>query len=675
MNLRFSFLSLICILIIPLLVLAQPPQPPTTVYGKVVDQDSNPKPSFAVTARWVDGEGSEHTSTAFTLTKSQADSLGDQTLEGYYFFNQGTIMAPEGSPIELKVADFDSVIIDASPGRTVQASRNLVIQVSGGVFSSFNSKLIDWLSKIGIGPSKGTGPPGGGGSDFGEGGSGGDDSGGSSAGSSSGTGAAGGSSGSQQQESSDTSSGEGDSSGPSERSLGSDHDSREAEGDDGGNSSAKGIVDKWLKYLKPDPNKKKETTTNPKSTSNQSGAGASQGAGDPDQLNSGIGNVSNINLKKVDGNCSNCSGNFTSGNEDLLGQKENNTPENITSSSEQQKQGSLTYKEAFYKRISLRKLIWIVGIPVAIISLLIGALFAFGKTMEYLGTKDTEKKIERALLSPVQEIMSEEVPATSPEALLSEILPVMDDQDFNYACVLEAGKIKGTLSEKTILRKIDDTSKYRKLKVADVMDESPLIVEVDAAVYEAARLMKSGKVRKIPILNHGDIDGILTQTHVFDHMLSINLSKGVKPESIPSLNSVMKRTVVKAEENTPIEEALSLMRESGISSIVVVKSGEPIGIFTEKDFLHCLVSAPEKLVSTPIGKLMSRPVFTISSDISILDAGDEMLQKKYRHIVVVQGKKMVGVVSQTDLFKAVYPFFHRLTSKRFKRKTAGKGDE
>ncbi len=99
--------------------------------------------------------------------------------------------------------------------------------------------------------------------------------------------------------------------------------------------------------------------------------------------------------------------------------------------------------------------------------------------------------------------------------------------------------------------------------------------------------------------------------------------------------------------------AAKKMRDERISSLIVVdKNEKPVGIVTERDFVHriCAQGAGSKDVS--VQQIMSTPVATIDPKSSVEVAADLMLSHKVRHLLVVDSdSKPIGILGPSDLYK------------------------
>lgn len=117
-----------------------------------------------------------------------------------------------------------------------------------------------------------------------------------------------------------------------------------------------------------------------------------------------------------------------------------------------------------------------------------------------------------------------------------------------------------------------------------------------------------------------------------------------------SLRSLVGRTPISCRLETSIGTALRTMREARIGSIIVVTpDNEPLGIFTRHDILDRVALARTDL-ERPIATVMTAAPHVISPDASVHDAALAMAQHGIRHLPVVDDGRLIGVVTERDLF-------------------------
>ena len=115
----------------------------------------------------------------------------------------------------------------------------------------------------------------------------------------------------------------------------------------------------------------------------------------------------------------------------------------------------------------------------------------------------------------------------------------------------------------------------------------------------------------------------------------------------PPLGSLVRRAPVVCTEAVPVDEVARLMREQGVGSVVVVdQRSRPVGIFTE----HDLVRAIADLRGTPVSAAMSRDPIALPAHTLAYEAALIMVEKRVRHVLVTEDGRLVGVISERDLF-------------------------
>jgi CBS domain-containing protein len=114
------------------------------------------------------------------------------------------------------------------------------------------------------------------------------------------------------------------------------------------------------------------------------------------------------------------------------------------------------------------------------------------------------------------------------------------------------------------------------------------------------------------------------------------------------IGGVMRVNLVTASPEQTAAEAIRTMVDAGVGSVVVTDGNQPVGIFTERDVLR-LAGAGADFATTRLRDVMTPNPLTISADDGILAAAQLMGQRKLRHLPVVEGGYLVGIVSIRDV--------------------------
>jgi CBS domain-containing protein len=131
----------------------------------------------------------------------------------------------------------------------------------------------------------------------------------------------------------------------------------------------------------------------------------------------------------------------------------------------------------------------------------------------------------------------------------------------------------------------------------------------------------------------------------------ILLSEGKKEESGMSLKveDVMIREVITIDENSSVKEAAEVMNKFEIGCLIAIRKGKAMGIITERDLLKRVVADVKNTSKTRVKDVMSSPLVVVEPDMELEDAVKLMFQMKIKKLPVVEGKRLVGLVSLTDI--------------------------
>jgi len=109
--------------------------------------------------------------------------------------------------------------------------------------------------------------------------------------------------------------------------------------------------------------------------------------------------------------------------------------------------------------------------------------------------------------------------------------------------------------------------------------------------------------------------------------------------------------IVTVAADTPVHDALKLLAERRIGAVPVMEEGRVIGIFSERDVIHCLAARGADALSAPVAEAMTAPVISVARDEAALGALSLMTRRRIRHLPVLEDGRLVGFVSIGDLVK------------------------
>lgn len=101
-----------------------------------------------------------------------------------------------------------------------------------------------------------------------------------------------------------------------------------------------------------------------------------------------------------------------------------------------------------------------------------------------------------------------------------------------------------------------------------------------------------------------------------------------------------------------VQDAVAVMVENGIGSVLVMTDDQLTGLFTERDLMTRVVHEGLDPGTTPVRQVMTTEIATVSPDLRADEAMAICTQRRLRHLPVFEGGELVGIVSTGDLTKA-----------------------
>ena len=137
-----------------------------------------------------------------------------------------------------------------------------------------------------------------------------------------------------------------------------------------------------------------------------------------------------------------------------------------------------------------------------------------------------------------------------------------------------------------------------------------------------------------------------------------------------TVKRMMKKNPITTTAETSIVDVADILKENHIHRLPVLdKKGKLIGVITEKDILHASPSPvsslsvyemPYMLSRLKVSNLMTKDVRTIGPDTTVEEAAKIMVDDDLSCLPVIEGDKLVGIVSKSDMFKVLYELFGSL---------------
>jgi CBS domain-containing protein len=108
---------------------------------------------------------------------------------------------------------------------------------------------------------------------------------------------------------------------------------------------------------------------------------------------------------------------------------------------------------------------------------------------------------------------------------------------------------------------------------------------------------------------------------------------------------------IDAEE--PVLEAIQIMADRRVGALPVLRGGELAGIISERDYARKVILLGRSSAETPVWQIMSAPAITVTLEETVQQCMEIMTERRIRHLPVVDGGRMVGMISIGDCVRAV----------------------
>jgi CBS domain-containing protein len=242
--------------------------------------------------------------------------------------------------------------------------------------------------------------------------------------------------------------------------------------------------------------------------------------------------------------------------------------------------------------------------------------------------------------------------------------------------VSEKDKPVGMLTEKDLVKAIYriDAKPLEATRVSDVMSKDLIAVQDGATLHDCAKLMLDNKISSVIVL-HKDktLSGIITKTD----LASVFLTQATEPLLV---SKIMTRDVITVKPADSLLYVESVLVNNKISRVVVERNRQPVGIITHRDFIpakmplwlkqsgdptevenYMMATNPKEYRSNQLSYLLtfiatdimtSNPITVdVSDDVSSVSL--LMIRHGISGLPVVRGKLLVGIVTKTDIVRAI----------------------
>lgn len=107
------------------------------------------------------------------------------------------------------------------------------------------------------------------------------------------------------------------------------------------------------------------------------------------------------------------------------------------------------------------------------------------------------------------------------------------------------------------------------------------------------------------------------------------------------------------DPDTPVYDALKFMAEKNVGALLVMREGKLIGIFSERDYARRMILKGKHSKDTPVIEVMTENPICVSPDKTVEECMELMTDKHVRHLPVLDGSRLFGIISIGDVVAAI----------------------
>jgi predicted transcriptional regulator len=257
----------------------------------------------------------------------------------------------------------------------------------------------------------------------------------------------------------------------------------------------------------------------------------------------------------------------------------------------------------------------------------------------------------------IGDVMSRNIVAVAPHDTLWCAASRMAEYGVSCVLVTDGGQVTGILTEKDVLKGVAQReSDFRRTTVSERMSAPVATVSPDCSLIEAGRIMEARQIRRLPVVEQGQLVGVVTQTDITRGMISLSPLRYV--------GDIMTRDVATVDTATTVDEAARVMSTRNISCVIALHRQQVAGVITEKDLLKRIIVLHKDPTRTPVADIMSVPVVTVPPSYSILSASKKMETMHLHRLVVMEEREVCGIVTQTDIMRAIKRAFETMETQQ-----------
>jgi CBS domain-containing protein len=124
-------------------------------------------------------------------------------------------------------------------------------------------------------------------------------------------------------------------------------------------------------------------------------------------------------------------------------------------------------------------------------------------------------------------------------------------------------------------------------------------------------------------------------------------------QTVSQLLTVKGGQIFSVSPQDSVLHAIEIMATRHVGALLVMNQGSLVGIISERDYARKVILKNRSSHDTPVGDIMTSPAITVTPEDTVHRCMELMTQRRFRHLPVVKGGRVLGILSIGDLVKAV----------------------
>nr|WP_290578390.1 CBS domain-containing protein [Algiphilus sp.] len=119
----------------------------------------------------------------------------------------------------------------------------------------------------------------------------------------------------------------------------------------------------------------------------------------------------------------------------------------------------------------------------------------------------------------------------------------------------------------------------------------------------------------------------------------------------------MTRSLITVRDEETVESAMHVMADNDVNALVVEPDGDgQWGILTKRDIITKIVNGSRNPAATRVSEIATRPLVSVPAETTIREAANILSEKQFSRLTIEQGGRVIGIVSEDDIFETVEKF-------------------